>query len=69
MPRIDPNHWQNAAVEVDYLWRLWCTESSPIAQADLLVRLNNAMSDLRTFIPRFDSDTGTLPWERSDNDA
>lgn len=58
--------WQDAAVEADYRWQRFAHAKTPTEQAEWLVELSNAMSDLRSWLPGFDSDTGTMPWERED---
>lgn len=59
--------WQEAAIEVDYLWNTFMDTTTPIGQARVLMHLQDAISDLRTFLPGWDYETGTLPWERDDD--
>lgn len=58
--------WENAAVEVDYLWHLFMDTITPIGQAKVLVQLQDAVSDMRSYLPGWDYETGTLPWEREE---
>ena len=37
-------------------------------QASYLVELINAMEDLRTFHPGYEVESGTMPWDREDED-
>lgn len=60
----DKDDWHDAAIEVDYLWTMFMDTPTPLGQAKMLVQLQDAMSDLRTFLPGFDYESGTLPWER-----
>lgn len=60
--------WQEAAIEVDYLWNMFMDTTTPLGQARVLMQLQDAMSDLRTFLPGWDYETGTLPWERDDDE-
>lgn len=59
--------WQDAAIEVDYLWHMFMDTITPLSQAKILMQLQDAMSDLRTFLPGWDYETGTLPWEREED--
>lgn len=58
--------WHDAGVEADYRWQLFITAQTPLAQARALVALSDAMSDLRSWLPGYDSQSGTMPWERED---
>lgn len=49
-----------------YRWRRYCRDASVLGQADNLLRLQNAMSDLTSWLPGYDYNTDTLPWERED---
>lgn len=60
--------WQEAAIEVDYLWNMFMDTTTLLGQARVLMQLQDAMSDLRTFLPGWDYETGTLPWERDDDE-
>jgi hypothetical protein len=61
--------WQDAATEADYRWQIFMHSKTPTDQAQALVDLSNAMHDLRTWIPGYDYETGSLPWERELDDA
>lgn len=61
--------WPEAVFEVDYEWYRFCHATTPLDQAQALVRLQDAMSDLRTFLPGYDYGTGMLPWERDDEEV
>lgn len=64
----DCNAWHDAAIEADYAWYLYRTASNPFDQGDAMVRLANKMHDLRTWLPGYDYETSTLPWERDEDD-
>lgn len=53
---------------VVYLFDLYARAENLAAQAAYLVELSNAVDDLRSFHPGYDLDTGTMPWDREDND-
>ncbi len=60
--------WLDAAEEVMYQWHLFSKATTPVLAANYLVELSNAMSDLQTYHPGWDYKTGTMPWERDDDD-
>lgn len=60
----DEQPWHDAAIEADYRWHLFTNARTPLDQAMALTDLSNAMHDLRTFLPGYDYESGTLPWER-----
>lgn len=60
--------WHEVAIDVDYFWKVFISASTPLSQATALVNLSNAFSDLRTYLPGYDYETGTLPWEREDEE-
>jgi hypothetical protein len=62
----DCNAWQSAAEEVDYRWHVFMRAKGPVDAGQALVDLANAMHDLRTWLPGYDYENGTLPWERED---
>ncbi len=60
-----PNEpWHDAAIDADYWFYQYANATTPFKQADAMVSLANAMSDLRSWLPGYDPETGTLPWER-----
>lgn len=73
VPRLDPHEhcgaWEDAGVEVAYAWHGFATAATALTQASALVALSNAMSDLVSWLPGFDGDTGTMPWERGEDEA
>lgn len=56
----------DAAVEAAYRWHELAMARDLIAQADAVVHLRDAMSDLVSWLPGYDPDSGTMPWERED---
>lgn len=58
--------WHEAGAEADYRWHLFIAAKDPLSQAMALTDLANAMHDLRTYLPGYEFETGTLPWQRED---
>jgi len=58
--------WQDAALSADYRWHLLCQARTPLEQASAMMMLANSMSDLRTFLPGYDYNHDTLPWQRDE---
>jgi len=54
----------DALDSVLYYFDLYAQATSPSAQAHTFTALNNAISDLRSFHPLYDYETGTMPWNR-----
>ena len=57
-------HMAECITEVDYSFHLLSNARNLFDQAEALIRLNNSLSDLKTWHPGFDERNGTLPWER-----
>lgn len=57
-----------AVAEADYRWKLYTEATNELSRADALIELSNAMSDLRSWLPDFDIETGTVEWEREDHE-
>lgn len=53
--------------EADYRFQMFVTTKDMLNQAHHLTELSNAMGDLRSWHPSYDSDTGTMGWERDDD--
>lgn len=66
--RLTDSHysWHNAGLEVAYRWDCFQSANNPVDQADQLVELSNAISDLKSWLPEFDIETGTMPWDREE---
>lgn len=62
----DRQPWHDAAEEVEYQFHNFAHSKDELVRADALIKLSNAVFDLKTWLPGFDADTGTLPWERED---
>lgn len=56
--------FQEACEEADYRWHLFSNAKTTLDQADALVALRDAMFAVRTYLPGYDYETSTLPWER-----
>jgi hypothetical protein len=67
-PEIEAQPWHDAAGEVEYQFHRYVNTNDIVNRADALIKLSNAVFDLKTWLPGFDSDTGTLPWEREDEE-
>lgn len=63
----DPNGWVEAGTEVVYYFHLFAHAKTPLDQADALLHLSNHVFDLKTWLPDYDGNTGTVAWERDDN--
>lgn len=59
--------WHAAGAEVVFRWREFRRASTPLEQANALVSLSNAMSDLGSWIPGYDIDHDTFPWETGED--
>lgn len=59
--------WHDAGEEVAYRWYLFTHARTTLDQAMALTDLANAMHDLRTHLPGYDYETGTLPFERDED--
>lgn len=62
----DPGWFTECADSVAQAWHTYRDATDPISQACALVALNDRISDLRTYLPGYDYETGTLPWERDE---
>lgn len=52
--------WHDAGRSVYYAWERLKASRNPLEWADAINNLSNAMSDLATWLPGYDLDTGTL---------
>lgn len=72
---IDFTDDEDAAVPLDliadiaYSWWQWQRATHPLERAQPLIDLSNRLSDLRSYHPRWDIETGTMPWEREEDDG
>jgi hypothetical protein len=57
--------WHDAGLAAHWEWERYSTAREPITAAGALVELNNAMSDLASYLPGYDAETGTI---RGDDD-
>jgi hypothetical protein len=65
----DPATLKDAAEAIETVAAAWDRMSnarSPLDQAQGMVDMSNAMSDLRTWHPEYDYKTHTLPFEREE---
>lgn len=53
---------------VVYYFDLYARAESVADQAGYLIELSNAVDDLRSFHPGYDLDSGTMPWEREEDE-
>ena len=56
----------DALEEVHHQWQTYREATDPVTQAHRLTQVDAAISDLATYHPSYDLDTGTLGWERDD---
>lgn len=55
---------EEAALDVVYWADRYMHTREPIDQANALVELHNHISDLKTWLPGYDVESGTMPWDR-----
>lgn len=55
--------WHDAGYSVDAAWERVGRSTNIVDQANALVDLSNAVSDLITYLPKYDPRTGTIPAE------
>ena len=56
----------DAAIAAHLAWRSFAEASTPTSQASALLELNEAMSDLTSWLPGYDYETGTIAAERDE---
>jgi hypothetical protein len=61
---MDPNAWHDAGLTLDMALDDLLTAKTPVEFSEAVIHVSNARHDLRTFLPGWDHETGTLPWER-----
>src|SRR5687768_7673413 len=59
--------WQDAALEAVYQWDGYVKATNAVDQSSRLIELGNAMHDLKTWLPGWDTETGTMPWDRGED--
>lgn len=52
--------WQGAGLAVWNAWEEFCAAANPLQAAGPIRSLNDAISDLATFLPGYDYNTGTI---------
>ena len=57
---LNPSWLAEAADTVEWRWSLFAAAKDPVSQASALVELANAISDLGTFIPGYNAETGDV---------
>lgn len=57
----------DALEEVVYRYEQFAEAASPSRAASALVALGDAISDLKSFHPGWDFETGTMPWDREED--
>lgn len=60
--------WVDAAEWADYYWHQYKNAGSLAEQNTAFERLSNHMHDLRTWLPGYEYEHDTLPWQREDED-
>lgn len=55
---------EEAALDVVYWADRYMHTREPIDQANALVELHNHISDLKTWLPGYDAESGTMPWDK-----
>lgn len=69
MTTSESESWHDAALEAVYQWDGYVKSTSALDQAGRLIELSNAMHDLKTWLPGWDGDNGTMPWDREEDDG
>lgn len=54
--------WQDAGIHADAAWDAFCRARTPIEQASAIVDMNNAMSDLASWLPGYNAKLGRVPY-------
>jgi len=57
---LNPSWLAESADTVEWRWSSFATAKDPVSQASALVELANAISDLRTFIPGYNTESGDV---------
>lgn len=57
-----------AARTVAYHYHQYVTTTSELQRANSLIELNNAHSDMESWLPGYDWITSTMPWERGEDE-
>ena len=58
--KINPSWMAEAADDAIWRWSRFAAARDPLSQAGALVNLSNAMSDMATFLPGYNSQTGEI---------
>jgi hypothetical protein len=66
VPREQAEGWHDAGRSVWDAWRALSGARTIVEQADAVSALSNAMSDLATFLPGYDYETGDFPDDGED---
>lgn len=59
--------WHDAALNVVYQFDAWTEARDPVISANRLIELNNAVTDLKSWLPGYEYETGTMPWGRGED--
>lgn len=59
--------WKDSAMSAVYAFWRYNEARTPLDNATWLINLGNALSDLQTWLPGFDAETGTMPWARGED--
>lgn len=67
-PEEFQEHVEECIENVQYAFSRWLVEGDALDRARFLMELNDAISALASWHRGYDYETGTLPWEREDNE-
>jgi hypothetical protein len=67
-PELNIEGLMEALEDVHFHWTMFRNSTDPVNQASRLVDLGDSISDLITYHPSYDNDTGTLGWEHGGED-
>lgn len=54
------NSWHDAGLSVYWAWQRFVSSPDPVLRANAIIKLSDAISDLSTWLPGYDYETGTI---------
>lgn len=64
--KYDPTGWHGAGVDLVDAWQDYERASTIPAQVAAFEKLSNAMSAIKSWVPGWDYEYDTMPWDRGD---
>ena len=56
----EDSSWHDSGLNVNHYFEMFAAAKTPVEQAQYLIELTNAMSDLRTWLPGYDIETDVV---------